>query len=377
MKLLILGGTRFVGRHLVTAALARNHEITLFNRGKHSSEALSDVETIQGDRNSDLSKLQGRRWDAVIDTCGYLPRTVRASAEFLSTSVDSYVFISSQSVYRNSASQAEARASARASLALPHGRAPACSALSVAGIDETAPLSTLTQEQLDEANAIDALGQTSAVTYGKLYGGLKALCEQAIEEVMPRRALIIRPGLIVGPYDYTDRFTYWVVRVAHGGEVLAPARPERYVQFIDARDLAKWIVNMIERGERGIYNANGLPERLTMAGLLEECRIAIDSDASFTWVSEDFLLQEKVAAWSEMPLWLPEEAAPHLKGFMFIKSDKAVGAGLRFRPLRDTIEDTLIWHTTDCLDGELKAGIARGKEEELLRKWHQNAIATS
>jgi len=180
MKLLILGGTRFVGRHLVTAALAREAEITLFNRGKHRSSALTNVETIYGDRNSDLAKLQGRRWDAVVDTCGYLPPTVRASAEILSHAVDRYVFISSQSVYAD---------------------------VSRLGVNETAPLALLTSEELDQANAIDSSGQVSAVTYGKMYSGLKALCERTAEEVLPNRVLVIRPGLIVGPYDYTDRFT--------------------------------------------------------------------------------------------------------------------------------------------------------------------------
>ena len=347
MKLLILGGTRFVGRHLVTAALARNHEITLFNRGKHPSAALTSVETIYGDRNSDLAKLQGRRWDAVVDTCGYLPRTVRASAEILSHSVDGYVFISSLSVYAD---------------------------VSVFGIDETAPVATLTSEQLEQANAIDSSGQASAVTYGKMYGGLKALCEQAAEEVLPNRVLIIRPGLIVGPYDYTDRFTYWVQRVARGneaGEVLAPGRPDRYVQFIDVRDLAEWIVRMIERKETGVYNANSLPNNLTMERVLEECKMVSASDASFTWVSEEFLMQEKVAPWSEMPLWMPEEGAPHLKGFMFINCNKAVGSGLSFRPLNDTIKDTLTWRETNRLNEELKAGIDTDKEQRLLRKWHE------
>ncbi|MGI8732187.1 MAG: NAD-dependent epimerase/dehydratase family protein [Pyrinomonadaceae bacterium] len=220
MKLLILGGTRFLGRHLVKAALARQHEITLFNRGKHHgkdpSAALANVETIYGDRNNDLAKLQGRRWDAVIDTCGYLPCTVRASAEILTDSVDRYVFISSISVYAD---------------------------VSVFGVDETAPVAGLTSEQLAEANEIDSSGQASAVNYGKMYGGLKALCEQTAEEVLPNRVLTIRPGLIVGSYDYTDRFTYWVQRIARGneaGEVLAPGRPDRYLQFIDVRDLAEW-----------------------------------------------------------------------------------------------------------------------------------------
>ena len=347
MKVLIIGGTRFLGRHLVTAALARNHELTLFNRGKHPSAALTNVETIYGDRNSDLVKLQGRCWDAVIDTCGFLPRTVKASADILSHSVDRYVFISSLSVYAD---------------------------VSVPGVDETGPLAQLTSEQLAEANAIDSSGQTSAMTYGKMYGGLKALCEQAAEAALPNRVLNIRPGLIVGPDDYTDRFTYWVQRVARGnqvGEVLAPGRPDQYVQFIDVRDLAEWTVRMIEGRETGVYNANGLPNNLTMKTVLEECKTVSESGASFTWVSEEFLLQEKVAAWSEMPLWMPVEAAPHLKGFMFINCDRALHAGLSFRPLRDTIKDTLTWYETNRGDEELKAGIDTHREQTLLRKWHE------
>src|SRR6267143_6293447 len=339
MKLLILGGTRFVGRHLVTAAVAREHEVTLFNRGKHPSAALTSVETIYGDRNRDLAKLQGRRWDAVVDTCGYLPRSVRASAEILSHAVDRYVFISSQSVYAD---------------------------VSRLGVNETAPLATITNDQLDQANAIDSSGQASAVTFGKMYGGLKALCEQAAEEVLPNRVLIIRPGLIVGPYDYTDRFTYWVQRIARGGDVLAPGRSDTYVQFIDVRDLAEWIVRMIERGGTGVYNADSLPGHLTMESVLEECKVVSASDASFTWVSEEFLLQEKVAAWSEMPLWMPEEAAPHFKGFMFINCDKAVGAGLSFRPLHDTIRDVATWYEANRVNEVLKAGLDPDKEQRLL-----------
>ncbi|MFZ0062199.1 MAG: NAD-dependent epimerase/dehydratase family protein [Pyrinomonadaceae bacterium] len=361
MKLLILGGTRFVGRHLVTAALAQDHEITLFNRGQHQSTTPGDVETIHGDRNGNLAELKGRRWDVVVDTSGYLPRAVKAAAEVLVEAVERYVFISSLSVYAD---------------------------FSFAGLDETAPLATLTGEQLAAANAIDSSAQTSAVTYGNMYSGLKALCEQVAEAVMPNRVLIIRSGLIVGPDDYTDRFTYWVVRVARGGEVLAPGRPGRYLQFIDARDLAAWTVRMIEVKKTGVYNANGLagpsdlvtqtaslrpaaePSSPTMGRVLEECKTVSDSDASFTWVSEEFLLQEQVTPWSEMPLWLPEAAAPHRKGFMFINCDKAVAAGLSFRPLRETIKDTLTWHETNHATEELKAGIDGERETRLLRKWH-------
>jgi 2'-hydroxyisoflavone reductase len=342
MKLLILGGTRFMGRHLVEAALARNHEVTLFNRGTLPSMP-AGVETIHGNRNSDLMKLQGRHWDTVIDTCGYLPNSVRASAEALSGSVNHYVFISSLSVYAD---------------------------VSAPGIDETAPVATLTDEQLERANAIDSSGQVSAVTYGEMYGGLKALCEQALEEVLPDRVLSIRPGLIVGSHDYTDRFTYWVVRVARGGEVLAPGRPERYVQLIDVRDLAGWIVKMLERRETGVFNATGLPGELKMERMLEECKAVSGSDASLTWVSDHFLIEEKVQAWSEMPLWLPEDSIKS-KGFMFVSCDKAVNSGLSFRPLSETIQDTLNWRRKNFPNEELKAGINSDKERSLLRKWHE------
>lgn len=345
MKLLIIGGTRFLGRHLVTAAVARGHNLTLFNRGRYSSEIDKDVEAIQGDRNSDLSKLRGRSWDAVVDTCGMLPRAVRASAEVLSDSVEHYTFISTQNVYAD---------------------------VSSPGVNETSPLARLTSQQLDEAYAIDSSGEPS---YGKLYGGLKALSEQAVAEVMPNRVLTIRPGLIVGPYDYTDRFTYWVARVARGGEVLAPGDPDRFIQFIDVRDLAEWTVRMIESRETGAYNANRPPETLTMKNLLDECKTVTQSDALFTWANEEFLLEHGVAAWSEMPLWLPEEAAPHLKGFMFVNCDKAVAARLIYRSLNDTIGATLAWYQSDRK--QLTAGIDSDKERSVLLKLRDRPVEAS
>lgn len=339
MKLLILGGTRFLGRHVVTAAKARGHEVTVFNRGNYSSEDLGAVESISGDRHTELHKLQGRSWDAVVDTSGHLPRAVRAAAEVLFDEVARYVFVSSQNAYRD---------------------------VSVGGIEESYPLRTLTSEQVEHANSIDTSGQPS---YAEFYGGLKALCEQAAEEVMPDRVLILRPGLIVGPDDYTDRFTYWPVRVARGGEVLAPGPPDRFIQFIDVRDLAEWTISMIERKATGAYNTHGVPNSLTMQGLLDECKTITGSDAQFTWATEEFLLQEKVAAWSELPLWLPEEAAPHLKGFMFISPAKAIAAGLKLRPLSQTITDTLTWYETNRGD-DLKSGLDFYKERALLYKWH-------
>ena len=322
----------------MTAAQARGHEVTVFNRGNYAT----DVESIKGDRHTELHKLRGRQWDAVVDTSGHLPRAVKAAAEVLANEVERYVFISSQNAYKD---------------------------VSVPGIEETYSLRTLTSEQIEQANSIDTSGQPS---YGELYGGLKALCEQAAEQTMPDRVLIIRPGLIVGPFDYTDRFTYWPVRVAFGGEVLAPGRPDRFIQFIDVRDLAEWTIKLIERKITGAYNAHGLPNKLTMQQLLDECKSVSGSDAKFTWVSEEFLLQENVAAWSELPLWLPEEAAPQLKGFMFISPDKAVAAGLTFRPLRDTIRDILTWRQTNV---ELKAGLDRDKERALLYKWHAQTLS--
>jgi len=336
MRILIIGGTRFLGRHLVTAALARDHDVTLFNRGNYSTHA--DIETIEGDRHTELHKLKGRRWDAVVDTSGHLPRAVRSAAEALADSVNRYVFISSQNAYAD---------------------------VSVPDITEDYPRATLTEEQLDQANAIDTTGQPS---YGSLYGGLKALCEQAAEEVMPGRVLILRPGLIVGPYDYSDRFTYWVVRVASGGEVLAPGRPERFIQLIDVRDLAEWTIRMIERGAAGAYNAHGQPNVLTMQGLLDECKNVSQSDAQFVWASEEFLLGHKVAAWSEMPLWLPEEAAPHLRGFMFVSPRKAIDEGLAFRSVGETIADTLGWYRAHKANEPLKAGLNSDKERALLGK---------
>ena len=342
MKILIIGGTRFLGRHLVAAALTGGHEVTLFNRGQHSPTTQPDVESIIGDRNTDLSKLQNRRWDAVVDTCGDLPGGVRTATEWLSSSVERYVFISSISVY--------------ADLSLP-------------GVDEFAPLKQLSSEQLERVKQIESSGETSANTYGDMYGGLKALCEQVAENTMPDRVLIIRPGLIVGPYDYTDRFTYWVARVARGGEVLAPGRTNRPVQFIDARDLAEWTVKMVKTRETGIYNTNGLPNSLTMKNLLDECALASGSDASFTWVDEEFIKQEEVAAWSELPLWLPE-SADNLKGFMFVSSDKALKTGLNFREFASTVHDTLSWYR-EAGDAEpLKAGLSVEREQSLLRKWH-------
>lgn len=330
-----------MGRHLVNAALARNHEITLFNRGKHSSEKIENVEQIHGDRNIDLDKLSGRSWDAVVDTCGYLPQTVKASAEALKDSVEQYVFISSISAYAD---------------------------FSQPNFEETAPVAGLTDEQQRRANEIDPNGELTGATLGEMYGALKVLCEREAEKAMPGKVLTIRSGLIVGSYDPTDRFTFWVIRTAKGGEVLAPETPNRYVQFIDAQDLSEWTIKMIEHGESGVYHATGKPFDLTMGEMLAKIKRTSQSDAIFIWVDEGFLKKENVESWSEMPLYLPE-SDDGARGFLSANIDKALEKGLSFRPLSETIRETLDWRQTKS--DELKAGISAEREKELLRKWHE------
>ncbi len=336
MNLLILGGTIFLGRYLVEAALARGHEVTLFNRGQHSPELYPNVEKLRGDRDGGLDVLRGRRWDAVVDTSGYLPRLVLASAELLADAVEHYTFISSISVY-------------------PHFRS--------VGLDESAPVGTLDDPTVEEIT-------------GESYGALKALSEQAVERALPGRTLLIRPGLIVGPHDYSDRFTYWVRRAAQGGELLAPAHPNWHTQIIDVRDLAEWTLRMVERQQTGVYNATGPDYNLTIGQLLDACRTVSGSDARFTWVSEAFLLEKEVTPWSELPLWIPQ-SDPDMLGFSDISCAKAIAAGLTFRDLHMTVRDTLAWDSarTDAAEPaaralQPRAGLNPDREVELLRAWH-------
>ncbi|MBN2550253.1 MAG: NAD-dependent epimerase/dehydratase family protein [Anaerolineales bacterium] len=330
MDILIIGGTVFLGRALVQAAQQAGHSLTLFNRGVSSPEAFPGIETIIGERSTDLSRLAGRRWDAVIDTCGYFPRQVRHSAQALAESVGRYVFISSVSVYADT---------------------------SQPGVDESGAVGTLQNENVEEIT-------------GETYGPLKALCEQAAEAELPGRVLIIRPGLIVGPYDRSDRFTYWPWRVDCGGQVLAPGRPERGLQFIDVRDLAEWTLALIEQGATGIYNADGLPENVSLGELLETCQEVSGSVSRFTWVDEAFLLENQVGPWMEMPLWIPE-SDPQAGGFFAISVAKAAASGLRYRPLRQTIADTLSWARTRPVDYKWRAGMSAAREAELLHLWEK------
>jgi 2'-hydroxyisoflavone reductase len=328
MEILVLGGTVFLGRALVAAALKQGHNITLFNRGRSNPDLFPSVEKLIGDRNTDLSALEGRKWDLAIDTCGYVPRVVRRSAECLAEAIDHYTFISTVSVY--------------ADLGKPN-------------TDESSPVGTLDDETIEEVT-------------GETYGPLKALCEQAVLNTMPGRVLVVRPGLIVGPYDMSDRFTYWVQRVSQGDEVLAPEPKTFLIEFIDVRDLAEWILRMAEIRQTGIYNAIGPGQPLSMEQFLNTCKEVSGSDARFTWVKEVFLQQNHVEPWSEMPMWLPTED-PEFSGMFTVNGAKALKDGLLHRPVEETIGDTLAWANTRPAGYEMKAGISRQRENELLGLW--------
>ncbi|MCE7861086.1 MAG: NAD-dependent epimerase/dehydratase family protein [Chloroflexi bacterium CFX2] len=321
MKILIIGGTRFVGRHLVNSARARGHEVTLFNRGKSNPGLFRRVKAIQGDREKDLDQLTAE-WDAVIDTCGYLPRVVRLSAEALKDKVGRYVYISSISVYAS---------------------------FKKIGIKESDAVGTLADESLEEIT-------------GETYGSLKALCEKVVQDVYGPRSLIIRPGLIVGPHDPTDRFTYWPLRIAKGGDVLVPDNPSAMTQFIDARDLADFIIKLIDQNVSGTFNATSNP--VTLSTVFETCKRISKSNANFKWAPVDFLEKNNVAPWSDMPIWIPEVGDD--AGVSQVDISKAVNAGLTFTPLAQTIKDIYDWEFERPEGYELKAGLKLERENELL-----------
>ena len=323
MRVLILGGTLFLGRHLVEAAQARGDEVTLFNRGRTDPRLFPDVETLHGDRDGgDLDALRTGEWDAVVDTSARVPRWVHDSAGLLAGRVGQYTFVSSCSVYADT---------------------------SAAGTDESSPVLALADETVEE------------ITSAEVYGGLKVLCERAAAEALPGRALSVRAGLIVGPYDPTGRFTYWVHRIAAGGEVLVPEPRDQPVQLVHARDLADWMLAAAARGETGVFNATGPASPLTMEALVAEIRGATGSDARLTWVDEHALVEHGVEAWSDLPLWLAPRTNPESANFLAVDVTKAMAAGLRFRPLADTVRDTL-----EHAETSTKAGLDPARERELL-----------
>ncbi|MEW5930100.1 MAG: NAD-dependent epimerase/dehydratase family protein [Gemmatimonadota bacterium] len=333
MKILALGGTLFLGRHTVRRALERGHEVTLFNRGRTGRDLFPECERLVGDRAGDLGALRGRRWDAVLDLSAFgSPGLVRRSAETLRDAADRYVFISSLGVYEPA----------------PGPVHEGCAVRRPAGAVPAVPDSY------------------------ESYGALMALAEDAVEESFPGRGLVARAGILVGPYDPVDRFVWWLARMERGGEVLAPGRPERRVEFLDARDAAEWLVKCLEAGTAGTFNlagptAGGVP----MGAWLEGCAAAAGKGARLAWLDDAFLLEHGVAPWRDFPLWEPEGEAG-TPGAFHTSVDRAVAAGLAFRPLAATLRDTLEWHRSrPAEEREQREGITLERERELLDARHR------
>jgi 2'-hydroxyisoflavone reductase len=325
VKVLILGGGVFLGRHLVAALLARGHGVTTFTRGNHPMERAPGLTSIVGDRDGGLSIVPREGWDAVVDTCGFVPRIVRAAAEHL-RDAGRYAFISSISVY-----------------------------------DPKRPELRENTPRLSLPDGIDPSGET---VDGDTYGPLKALCEDVARDVFDSRALVVRPGLIVGPHDPTDRFTYWPERAARGGTILAPAPPGRYVQFVDARDLADLIANALEAGRSGDVNVTGAPGTTTMGDVVETARNVAGVPSDVCWVDDAFLERNGVEPWTGLPLWIPDSLG--LVSFSNADVSRALDWGLVFRPLAETTADTLEWVATLPADRTRKAGLTAEREAELL-----------
>jgi 2'-hydroxyisoflavone reductase len=335
LKILVLGGTRFLGPHVAEQALARGHSVTFFNRGRTNPGVLPQVERIQGDRNGELDGLKGRSWDVVIDTSGYVPRHVRLSAELLRARVPHYVFISTVSVYASFAS----------------------------ANDEGSPVGRLEDETVEKVD-------------GATYGPLKALCESAARAVYgPDHTTILRPGLIVGPDDNTDRFTYWPARAARGGPLAAPNSPGDPVQVIDVRDLAEFTLRAVEHRTAGVFNTLSPPGRFTIGDVVNESIVAArgiakpEAAPEAVWIPTEFLAEQKVAPWSDMPVWAPsvgEEA-----GFALVSAERAMSAGLNIRPMAETVAATLRWHLQrpEAERDKLKAGLSPEREAALLAAW--------
>jgi 2'-hydroxyisoflavone reductase len=323
MRVLILGGTAFVGVHLTRELRNRGHEVTHFNRGR-TGESPPGVRVLRGDRTIGFVELDGERFDAVIDTSGYLPEDVERSARFFSRRTDRYVFVSSVSVFDHTVTE----------------------------IFEDSPKPPLPE------------GMSQTLVTGESYGPLKAMCERIVTDTFGERATIVRPGLIVGPNDGTDRFTYWPLRFARGGEVLAPGTPDRPVQFIDVRDLGAFVALALEQELAGDYNIVTPPGAITMGDLMTVCAAVAQVPSNVQWVEDAFLVAHEVAPWSDLPLWIPPSS--NIPGFMNHTVSKAFAAGLTVRPLAQTVRDTLQWATTRGVGYVPKTGITAHREMELL-----------
>lgn len=328
MKILVIGGTRFFGRAFTELALADGHEVTIFHRGQSDSEHFTEATRVIGDRHEDLANLGEGPWDAVLDTCAYVPGSVTQALDYLKDKTEHYVFISTVSVYTESDEMNR---------------------------DEDADLQTLPEGEPDDELKLEN------------YGPLKVLCEQAAEAALPGKVTIVRPGLIVGPHDATNRFTYWQIRVRKGGDVLVPGDGSSLVQIIDARDLAAFCLTLIRNKIIGTFNACGPQEPHTIQAVLDTAKDVSGSDANFVHVDEKWLLENEVGPWMELPLWIP---SPEGQAMMNMDVQRGIDAGMRFRPLAETIRDTYTWY--DSIDGDSKewsAGMDPAREADLLAQW--------
>jgi len=320
MRILVLGGTKFLGRAIVDAALGRGDTLTLFNRGKTNPGLFPGVETVIGDRTVDLSPLDGRDWDAVIDVACYEPEVARLSAAAFANRTGRYVFVSTVSVYASQSTRAAQH--------------------------EDAPVAQLRE---------------GATELEEVYGPKKAICERIVLDAYGDRALVGRPGLIVGPHDPTDRFPYWPRRIARGGRVLAPGDPANLAQFIDVRDLASWLTDACHADRDGVFNLTGTP--VPFGILFDLCKTASYSDAQLTWITSDRLVAAGVNPGMGIPLWVAE---PGYEAFNDVDSSRAIAAGLAYRPMVDTIRDTLAWDL--ARGGPEQEGLSAAEEDRLLRE---------
>lgn len=330
MNILVIGGTRFFGHAFSELALSRGHQGTIFHRGQSASRGFDGAANIIGDRHKDLEKLGAGPWDAVLDTCGFTPDAVTKSAEYLKDKVNHYVFVSTISVYAQTSE--------------------------VNRTEDTELVQHPENEPTDKQTATN-------------YGSLKVLCEQAVEAVLPGKVTQIRPGLIVGPRDATNRFTYWQTRVAKGGDILVPGDGSSLVQIIDARDLAEFCLKVIEEQTLGVFHVTGPQEPHTLNTILQTAKEISESDANFVYVDEKWLLEKGVSPWMELPLWLPSEEG---QAMLNLNIQRALDAGLNIRPLEETIRDTLNWYNEIHGDErEWDAGMSPEREAELLREWSE------
>ncbi|HEY5227637.1 MAG TPA: NAD-dependent epimerase/dehydratase family protein [Opitutaceae bacterium] len=329
MNLLVLGGGHFAGRAAVETAVARGHSVTVFNRGKTTLAVAPGVEWIRGDRDSDLGRLEGRTWDGVIDMCAFYPRHVESLLKTLKGRIGHYIFVSSVSAYAD---------------------------MDEPGRDETSPL----------AQPISGAPETFAA---ETYGPFKAMCEASALQWGPASTLMVRPGILVGPNDPTGRFSYWVQRVAAGGEILAPGNPEAPLQVIDGRDLGEWMVEKAETVTTGSFNIVGPESPLTFREMLETAAAALNVRPQFTWADDEFLIGKKAADWSQLPLYLPP-TSPRGREIFRVSGKAAFANGLKVRPLAETIADNARWLEGPHSSGAKKIGLSRERESELLAQWH-------